>query len=83
MDITLASVNIFWVWTAENEATRQGVRFCYVLSFRILLHFKMFTEMLRGERKMCDPFRTFYVCSRLVLLTSFANIFEMEQYSDR
>ena len=51
VDITLASVNTFWIWTTENEATRQGVRFCYVLSFRILLHFKNVHGNAEGRAK--------------------------------
>ena len=39
---SLASVNGFWILTAENDATRQSVRFCGVLSIRILFNFIIF-----------------------------------------
>ena len=42
---SLASVNGFWILTAENEATRQSVRFCGVLSIRILFRFINSTEI--------------------------------------
>ena len=41
---SLASVNGFWILTAENEATPRSVRFCYVLSIRILFHFIICTK---------------------------------------
>ena len=42
---SLASVNGFWILTAENEATRHSVRFCGVLSIRILFRFINSTEI--------------------------------------
>ena len=43
-DISLASLDGFECPTVKNEATSQGVRFCYVLSIRILFHFKNIRE---------------------------------------
>ena len=42
---SLASVNGFWILTAENEATGQGVHFWCILAIETLLGSREFVKM--------------------------------------
>ena len=49
--VSRASVNIFWIGMAENDATARGVHFRSVLEIKTLIHFINFAKALSNVNR--------------------------------
>ena len=64
--VSLASVNIFWIGVAENDATVRGVHFRNVLAIETLFYFRNFAKTLSIINRKQEFATLLGILSRLV-----------------